>query len=100
MDLLPNAARGGLDFAHLPFGIWEVRIDQYGNCSSAGPQLTQQSKSLRLDFDKERAYASDVAARAMQAGDKADPDWVGAADEDDWYGCGRRFGRRRGCIAA
>jgi hypothetical protein len=100
IDLLSNAAGGGLDVVHLRFGVSEVRIHEHGDRRSIGPQLAQQLQLLWLELALERAYASDVAAGTIQIGDDAAPHRVGAADENDRYGRGCHLCRQRRRLAA
>ena len=97
-DLLPEVAGGGLNVTQLVFGIEIVRVHENSGRPGMGPQFAQQPQPLRLERDKERACARDVAARTLHAGDDAAPDGVGATREDDRYASARRLGRQRGCL--
>ena len=55
----------------------------------------QQSKPLCRHLRTENLDACDVAARPVEAGDKAKPDRVFADDEDDGDRRGCRLGRER-----
>jgi hypothetical protein len=82
---------GGLNVIQLHFDIGGLRVDENRYRRSVGSQLTEQLHALRLHLRLESAYASDVAAGAMQIGDEAAPDRVGAENGDDRYGRGRRL---------
>jgi hypothetical protein len=65
------------------------RIDEHGNPSDRGHQLTQEFQSLCRQLTKENIYPRQVAARPGEAGDKTESYRVFADGEDD--------GDRRGC---
>jgi hypothetical protein len=58
----------------------------------------QEFQPLGIDSDIHAADAGDIAARPIEAGNKAKHHRIGAdAGEDNWNRCGRRFrGKRRG----
>ena len=60
----------------------------------------QQRQPLRSEFGGEPGHPGDVAARPVEAGDKAAFDRVVAAREDDRDCTGRRLGRERRIVAA
>ena len=75
------------------------RIDEHGNTSCSGHQLTQEFQPLCHQLTTEKIDARQVAARPGEAGDKTKPDRVFADDEDDGDRRGCRLGRecrRRG----
>src|SRR5262249_1920696 len=79
IDLLSDAASGGLNVIHLYFGIGRAWVHENSDRRGVGPQLPQQPQPLRLEVENKRAYARDVAAGAIEAGDETAPGRVGAA---------------------
>jgi hypothetical protein len=59
------------------------------------------NKTCRSRFSAHTVHPNtgDICARPVEAGDKAEFDWVGAGDKDDGNGRRRRFGRERRCYA-
>jgi hypothetical protein len=79
VDLLPDAAGGGLNVIQLDFGLRDIPgVHENSGRRGMGPQLTQQLQPLRLYLALKRAHTCDVAARMTQAGDEAAPNRVGA----------------------
>ena len=67
---------------------------------AAGYQLGQQAQALSLQCVGHHGYASHIAARPIEAGDKSDLDRITSDAEDD-RNCRRRgLGRKCGKIAA
>src|SRR5262249_16455251 len=95
VDVLSDAAGGGLNVIHLHFGIGRAWVYENSDRRRVGPQLTQQPQPLRLEVENKRAYPRDVTTGAIEAGDETTPDRVAAAEGDDRYGRGRRLGRQR-----
>src|SRR5262249_53341995 len=60
----------------------------------------QEPKLLCPKFRRDEADTGDVAARPVEAGDEAVPDWVAAGCEDDRYrrGCGLGCNCRQGVV--
>src|SRR5262249_13615763 len=61
---------------------------------------TEEAQPVGLEVENKRAYARDVAAGAIEAGDETAPDRVGASHVDDRYSRGRRLGRQCRYLAA
>src|SRR6516164_1435395 len=99
-DLLPDGAGRDLKILHLRGRKGAIWIEENGDSPGITAQLSQQPQPLRLGFGEERTYSGDVAAWPMQARDQSAPDRVGAADENNRHGRGRRFRRQRRCFAA
>ena len=100
-ELLPDRLRRGLHVSSLRLGSRSVRVDEHGNRCRLGHQLAQQLQPLRPQLAAEKADARDVAARPVEAGDKAVLDRVAAGREDDRdrRGCGLGCKRRSGVSA-
>src|SRR5262249_28092019 len=64
-------------------------VDQYGKPRRVWQKFLQEPKPLWHKLDAHRGDTSDIAARPIEAGDKAGSDRVGADAEDDR--------NRRGC---
>src|SRR5262249_11867516 len=93
-ELLADCLRRGLHLTSIRLGIGNVRIHEVGNCRRFGHELVQQLQSLRRQQNGEKAHARDVAARPIEAGDKAELDWVAAGCKDDWPLRGCCLGRQ------
>ncbi len=76
-------------------GIGIGRVDEQRNDGGRGDQLVQQLQPLRRQLRVQQAHAGEIAARPVQAGDKAELDRIEAHDEHDRNGRGRRLGRQR-----
>src|SRR5262249_20775161 len=61
---------------------------------------TEEAQPVGLEVENKRAYARDVAAGAIEAGDETAPDRVGASHVDDRYSRGRSLGRQCRYLAA
>ena len=68
-------------------------VDEQSNDGRCGYQFVQQLQPLRPDLYVQIGYSRQVPAGSVQAGDKPNLDRVDRYREDDWNGCGRRFGR-------
>jgi hypothetical protein len=77
-DLPPERAR-----RRFQVPILGVRIHQRSDDSSLGNQLMQQFQAPWVQRAGGKAYASNVAARPVDAGDEAGFDRIGAADKND-----------------
>jgi len=51
IDLLSDAAGGGLNVIHLYFGIERTCVHENSDRRGVGPQLTQQPQPLRLEVE-------------------------------------------------
>src|SRR5262249_2294251 len=69
------------------------RIDQDGQASRAGRQLTQQLQPLRRQINCEKSDAGEVAARPGEARDQTAPGRIVPDRKDDGDCRGRRLGR-------
>src|SRR5258708_11867813 len=74
-------------------GIYGVgRVDEQCDDCSCGHQFVQELKPLCDHGDIKDAYARDVAARVVEAGDETSCDWVNADENDDRNRRSRRLG--------
>ena len=90
LDLQPHGASSRLHVSQRGLGIRSIgRIDEHGNTSGCGHQLTQEFQPLCRQLGREKIDARQVAARPGEARDKTKPDRVFGDTEDD--------GDRRGC---
>jgi hypothetical protein len=71
------------------------RIDKHGNASGPGHKFAQEFQSLCGQLGIDKIDTCQVAAGPGQAGDKAKPDRVFGADEDDGDRPGCRLGLQR-----
>ncbi len=69
------------------------RIDEHGNASRSGYQLTQEFQPLCRQLTQVKIDACQVAARPGEAGDKTELHWVFGDYEDDGDRRSRRLGR-------
>jgi hypothetical protein len=99
LDLQPD---GGGSFLHLvQCGLGRrriARIDEHSNANSLGYQVTQQPQPFSDHLLGEKIHAGRVAARPIQAGDKAKLDGVFADADRDRRRCS--FGCKRSDVAA
>jgi hypothetical protein len=96
----PQGAGGGLRVFRYCLGIQGIgRIDEDRYTGSPGYQISQQPKLLCGQLSIEKIHARDVAARPVEARDKADLYRVRTRGEDD-RDCRRRSLCRkcRGCV--
>ena len=70
------------------------RIDEHGDASGCGHQLTQKLQPLCRQLADEKIDACQVAARPGEAGDQTKPDRVVADSENDRNCRGCRLGRQ------
>jgi hypothetical protein len=66
---LPNGSGGVLQVLQLARGGKKVRVRECGNDRRFRKEIAQQPQSLRLRRGGQEAHASDIAARAAEAGD-------------------------------
>src|SRR5215472_14119232 len=76
-----------------PLGIRIVRVHQQSDHAGLRNQLGKQLDQLRHQLGSHIGEASEVASRASETGDEADPDRVADAIEDDRDRRGRAFRR-------
>ena len=96
LDLQPHGARSRFHVSQRGLGSRSIgRIDEHGNASGSGHQLTQQFQPLCRQLAVEKIDACHVAARPGEAGDKTEPDRVFGDGEDDGDRRGCRLGRKR-----
>jgi hypothetical protein len=70
--LQSRGAGSRFDISHCGFGNRGIgRIDEQGDTSSRGNQLTQQFQTLCRQFDRQKIDARQVAAWTGEAGNKA-----------------------------
>ena len=83
IELKPVRARRG--FSVGDFGLTEgiVGINEIVDDDGRRNQVTQQLQSFPRDRRGEKTRSSDVAARPIEASNKAQFDWVAATDEND-----------------
>jgi hypothetical protein len=94
-ELLPNGASSRLRVYRHRLGFRAVWVEQDGNDRGRRDQLAQQLQPLCSQNGDERAHTRHVAARPVEAGDKAELDWIAASDEDDRDCRGGPFRRKR-----
>ena len=72
-----------LHVANDALGIHVIRVHQQGDNLRVGDQLGQQFETLGRQLNIDVAEAGEVAIRPRQTGDKAEPNRVADASEDD-----------------
>jgi hypothetical protein len=95
MDLQPKGMGRRLQVSRLGLGKRIGRINESGNDGRRGHELVQHLQLLLGQLHAQRGHAGDVAARPIQAGDKANLDRVAPYRKDDRDRCGCGFGRDR-----
>ena len=96
LDLQPHGAGSRFHVSQRGLGSRSIgRIDEHGNTSGSGHQLTQELQPLCRQLAREKIDPCQVAARPGEAGDKTEPDRVFGDDEDDGDRRGCRLGRER-----
>jgi hypothetical protein len=80
--------RGGHHVSPLRLGI---RVDEHANRRCFGHELAQQFQSLRSHQTAQKAYARDIAARAIQARDEAVRYRIASCCKHNRDCCGRGF---------
>ena len=73
-------------------GVAATGINEIVDDDGRRDQVTQQLQSFPRDRRGEKTRSSDVAARPIEASNKAQFDWVAATDENDGDSGGDRFG--------
>ena len=82
VDLQPEAAGSRFHVPHGGLGSNSIGgIDEHGNASRSGHQLTEEPQPLCRQFTTEKIDPRHVAAGAGEVGDKTKPDRVLADDE-------------------
>src|SRR5262245_189730 len=84
-EFLTDSLRRSLHIHSLPHGFSRGRARQHGNRCGLGQKLPQQLQAFLAQHACEKAYASTIAARSIQAGHQAVLDRIAAGREDDWY---------------
>jgi hypothetical protein len=95
LDLQPHGAGSRFHVSQRDLVTGTGRIDQHGNTSGSGYQLTQEFQPLCHQLSTEKIDSCQVAAWPGEASDKARPDRVFGDDEDDGDRRGCRLGRKR-----
>ena len=95
----PKAACGLLQFGWLARRFRIVRVEKQGNNLGIGDQIVQQRQPLLYELGTEPSHPGDVAARLVEACDKAVFARVVVAREDNWDCTGRRLGCDRRILA-
>src|SRR5262245_57994659 len=82
--------------AQLDVNSGVVGVKKHRDDGRVRDQLVQKSHSLGLKLASEKAHASDIAARTIEAGYKPKLDRVAADSEDNWQRANCRLnGQRR-----
>jgi hypothetical protein len=83
MNSQPKGPRSLLHWFKVFFEDWTFRIDQHGYDVRHGNQLMEQPDPLHRKYIIEQTNSGNVAARPIEARDKAKADWIGDRGEDD-----------------
>src|SRR5215813_2064862 len=94
-DLPPESTCRRFYGAQIGLRLQDVRVHQRSDNRRLWNQLMQQFKPLRLQSSTVKAYAGNVAARPIQAGDVAVFYRISPSDKDNGYRCGRGFRRHQ-----
>jgi len=86
----------------MPQGDSAARCEDNEGLPSGDPSngRCQSFEALGHYLGIEQAYAGEIAARTVEAGDEADLNWVGAHRKNDGDRLGRCLGGERGRCAA
>src|SRR5881394_2455179 len=82
MQKPPASARQHLQLSHAGLSVRIVRICQQANYRDIGNDLTQRLQTLRQQLSADRGHARNVAAGAVEAGDKTNLDRIGTRLKD------------------
>ena len=92
----PEPVSGCLRIFSLGLGNnWARLVDEQGDSGGGGDQLMQQLQPLRHEFCIPDSHAGEIAARSIQAGNKAKLNRVPGNAENDRNRRGRNFRRNR-----
>ena len=92
MNLQGKRTRRCLHLVRLGRSRGIFRIDEEADHGAGGHQLAQQLEPLRPERIDQEGRARDVAARPVEACDKAEPHRIGPDREHDRNACRRRLG--------
>lgn len=95
MNLLAERGCGIMEALQLARTGWVVWVQQRGNHLRLRKQLMEQLESLCVQCSGQEGHARCIAAGMVEAGHKADANWVGARHEHNWNRRGCRFCRNR-----
>src|SRR5262245_47051076 len=84
-------ARQLLHLTRTGLGIRVAWVNEKPDRPCVGNDFAEQFQSLRRKLPAQAGHARNVAARPVEAGDKADPDWITSHLKDDRYGSRRNL---------
>src|SRR5450755_1859519 len=92
MKLHAEGLRGRKKILRLVSGkITTGWVHQKTHDTRSWKHLVQHFQQLRCHLCVRLGHARDISARAAEAGDKAEPDWISRRFKDDWNLCCRGF---------
>src|SRR5262249_4630340 len=86
LNLSAKLLRGIERIPHIPLGDRISWVDEKADQGRGGHQVAQKPDLLCRQPSKQRGHAGDIAARTVQACDKATRDWILAGKEDNRNG--------------